>query len=155
MKLLSIANPEALALPEVSDLFARAFESGEPANAEAVLAELSRIVPNPHLVVFATRDGARWCGLSIVMAPATRLFSGAQVYHFFNDGGKTSRDMLVAATVEWVRAMGHSAFYGASFSRPHGDNAAHRERAFPRLFKSAGPATRLGAVYRFDLGGEA
>lgn len=142
--ILNLKNPHSLELPQIRALFARAFENHLQADGETVLAELSRHIDNEALTVLIARDDeGQYRGLSVIMFPATRLFSTAQVYHFYFNGPRDLREDLIEATLLSCREKGYDRFVTT--------NRNGKERAFRRLFQSAGEMVERGMLYEVRI----
>lgn len=142
--IINLKNPHSLELPQIRALFARAFENHLQADGETVLAELSRHIDNEALTVLIARDDeGQYRGLSVIMFPATRLFSTAQVYHFYFNGPAKLRKTLIRATVLACEANGYNRFVTT--------NLNGKERAFQRLFSEAGEIVELGDHKLYEI----
>lgn len=143
---LMLLNPVAFDLPDVRGFFTRALASSLQPDTEAEIEAIRGYVGSPYLHIIVTKAEEEFVGMAIVVLPATSLAPAPEVYHIYNEGSPQDRQALVHAVVAFVRAQGYSTLMTA--------NLNGREKAFKRLFKSAGPATKVGVLYKFDLSEE-
>lgn len=142
--ILELQNPRALDLPEIRALFARAFDNHPQVDGETVLSELQHWLGHEKLTVLLVRDDTgTYRGLSIILFPATRLFAMPQVYHFHFNGPRALREELIQATLLAIRRQGYDKFATT--------NLNGRERAFQRLFRSAGDMVELGDFKLYEV----
>lgn len=139
-----IQNPAAFALPEVVELFGRAFKSGEPATPTNVIMEMRKLCVQPNVGVLIGWEDAVPKSLVIIVEPTTALFDVPQVYHFYCNGGAGLKNKTVDAMVDWVREKGYTALSGSNWT-------GRSDKTFERIFRRVGRMDRIGAVYRIQV----
>ena len=142
--IIQLRNPEALALQPIRDLFARAFEDGNPAPLDVVLAELIPYLADPRLAVLLGREDNAFKALAVVFQPSSKLFPLPQVYHFYNEGSVKLRNSLSAAIVEWVKAQGYNGLHVVNWS-------VGTDEVWKRAFRCVGRFERIGSAFRIDF----
>jgi hypothetical protein len=142
--IIQLRNPEALSLQPIRDLFARAFEDGNPVPIGVILSSLTPYLDDPRLVVLLGREHGAYKALAIVFEMGTPLFPLPQVYYFYNEGSVGLRNSLTDAVVEWVKEQGYNGLQVANGS-------GKSDETWKRAFRRAGRLERIGSLFRIDF----
>lgn len=137
-------NRDALFLPEIDDLFKRAFEQQPEYDYADVWSWVGAFLVDPDLGVFIARIGDRWCGLAIVSAKVD-VWNPDPVILFLYVGG----DGVFSALMGEVRG-----FCDPRSSRFRFVNGTHHSDAsYLRLFRPWAAGIRTGALIDCQWGG--
>jgi len=145
-QIFPVVNPVAWTLPEYQILVALAFQRNAPVSPHTALHELEARTGMSGMSVLVGRDDGSKAltAMSVCFYPSSAFFPRAALYHFFCKGSDALRKALVDAIIAKTTDMGYNEIETA--------NVNGKDAAFERLFRDVGLATRVGSLYRFDLG---
>lgn len=141
-----VRNAAAYVLPDIRDFVLRAFGSGSLVAPEDAVVELATNADDDRLQVMMWREDGEWRGMAVVILPVSRLMPNASVLQFYNAGSAQLRRAMVSKIVTVVRDAGYDSIEAL--------NLNGKDQAFQRLWRSAGPVTKVGSFFMIDVGGE-
>jgi hypothetical protein len=154
-KVFRLQNSEALDLPEIEELFRKAFPGDEhfapydDARDEFKFA----IQRNPNIAIHVGVEDGEPRGLSVTTLPGGKLVLRPSVVHFYvgrADRGGASAELRKAmqdAIVNYIGSHGYTKFEAVC---PH--TSPKRVAAWRRLFRRGGKAEQVGSIERFTIG---
>lgn len=145
-EIIRLRNANALHLPEIANLVREAFTSRRNVVPfERMTQKFYQSIEDDNHAIFLARRGQQftWDGLAWLDLAAWKDDGIAVVLHFYATGGRDVREALVEALVTTAKAHGADRLFTW--------DANHKPAAFPRLFRSAGPAKEVMRAYEFDL----
>ncbi len=144
-RVVRLTNPEAFKRAEVQALFQEAFKSNAMASYDDAVAELVAITADPMVAVLVGAEKGKLKALCIACLPRSTLTPVPSVYHFYSAGSAALREELVKAMVDFFLEAGYTRFWAINTV---GDN----DKAYAKLFRSAGEAKRIGSFLEFSIG---
>lgn len=142
--LLHIVNPRTFLIPDFQTFMLKALATSPLIpDAWAALLELSDVLHDPTLGLFAVMEGNQFVGMTIAHNNSSALSPGCGVLHFYNKGSAAARKALVEALIGFAKAGGHTKIWGVDINQS--------PEAFARLFKAIGPATSVGDMMGFEI----
>lgn len=144
-RVVRLTNPAAFDRAEVTDLFNAAFADNPMAAFDAARADLELAATDPQVALLIGAEKGALCGLSIACLPRNSLTPIPSVYHFYNRGSAKLREALVKATVDFFLEAGYTRFWAIN-------TASENDKAYGKLFRSAGEAKRIGSFLEFSIG---
>lgn len=109
---LDCKNPEALDLPQVASLFARAFAFAHFPDADQARRYLAETIPSDEIALFFVREEDALVGMAVI-EDARFVFGspGPMILHFYCPGREAARLALAEALRLWARDRGAEHIY--------------------------------------------
>lgn len=142
---MRVGNPKVLDIPEVEELFKKAFETGAMASGWSVdvKAELAQWIVDPMNGVWLGEEKGKFKSLLIVCLPQSRLMPKPCVYLVYNVGSKSLMRTMIQHGIEFIGKFGYTQFYGL--------NRTTDDATYMRLFRHVGKIARTGSLMEYDL----
>lgn len=153
-RVVRMQNPQALLLPEVEDLWRKAFDSVEtlPAYDEAK-DEIADAITLPNFAAFVGVEEGQFRGLLLICLPATKFAMHPLILHFYvgraDRGGASAklRKDMIKTGVDFMASEGYTTFQ-AMWPWTEEKKIA----GLKRLFRHGGKAQEIGRIVRFTIG---
>lgn len=142
---IRLTNSRALAMPEVNDLFKRAFDgkwAETPWSAE-VSQEMIGWIENESNAFWIGEENGKLKALLILLLPQGRILPLPMVYLVYNRGSRALLAHIVNIGVDFLKAAGYSRFAAINRGAP--------DPVFMRHFKRIGKLDRIGSIMEFNL----
>lgn len=141
---LECRNPEALNLPQVVDLFRRAFDFEHFPDAEEARSYLVATLPSDELALFFVRDEAGLLGMAVIQAVKWCFGApGPMILHFYCPKHEDARLALAEALRVWARDRGARRVYACHRSPLRDDDFIGR-------FDAVADGRVVGSFLEFD-----
>ena len=147
-------NAQALHVPEVKDLFTRAFASSDLLpKYEDVAEDIERAVASPLLGLFVGVEDAEFRGLLAIMLPGSKMDQMPHVLHFYtgradrHGASAPLRHAMMKAAVDFVLGNGYTTYRAVCpYVTPR------KIAAWQRLFRKGGKSREIGRIMEFTVG---
>ena len=144
INVIRLVHPASFQLIDIQNLVADAFESLDGTiDPDQLMGTLTSLVTNPDACILAAQEDMKWKGF-VMITPAL-MFLEPQVFHFYTAGSSKLRKAMIDSVVAWVKERGYNGFWTSNI------NGEEKDSAFKRLFKRAGPARKMGSIFRFEV----
>lgn len=148
MEVIELKNPRALLVPELANLFKRAFEKvkfAAPGGFDSVAADIFEFVQNDNYFVFLGAEKGHFKTLAMGFYPSNHIFPYPTIVLIYNEGSKELKDLLVRKMVDTMVSMGYTACWAVNAS-------GHSNKAWLKaVLPDYSDAEALGTVFEFKI----
>ncbi len=150
MQVVKVTNPAIFLDPGFQDFLKEALAGSlyGKASPEALLpAMVEKVTQNPNAALHLGIEGAEYKGLALTFLPVGPLdFVPRTVLFYLAPGrGKGLKRALIQAVVDFVKENHYTSLWAINGS-------GARDCVWRRVFRQAGPATKVGSVLEIALG---